>query len=951
MDPRDLKTVHNISGRLSLRAPQETSLRRLAYIADVLALHKKAGESPDLPTLIPKINDQITASRNGTESASRLTDFERGFPSMCFNLATGVGKTRLMGAFIAYLAIAKGIRNFFVLAPNLTIYRKLISDFTYSSDNPKYVFRGLNEFAIKQPKIITDDNYEQGQGVREYKKIQTSEGVVIQQELFERSDEIVINVFNIAKLTSESRGGRQLRMRRDRETIGVDGGYFGYLAGLPDLVMLMDESHRYRGEGGMRALDELKPVLALELTATPHTERSGGTVPFKNVVFDYPLANAMRDGFVKQPAVATSLNLRAGLPPADLERMKLEDGVHLHEHAKTKLTIYTTEMKIPPVKPFMLVVARDIGHARELEALMTSAEFFGGRYAGKVITVHSEGSGAEKDEIVEKLLTVEDPTNPVEVVIHVNMLKEGWDVKNLYTIVPLRAANAMTLVEQTIGRGLRLPFGTRTGVPEVDQLTIVAHDKFDEIVAAARAGGLHFQQTIIGKDVPINGSQAVAVPTAVDVALGLAPPPRPVAPPAVGATPALLPAATPSPAPLPTPTPEERRAAEITLNTIDQFRRTLSSSAELSQPEIQARMAREVESTYAKGQQLTIEGVAPPPPDFNRVVAQVAEAVTRLTIDIPRIIIQPVGEVRCGFHDFDLDVSSINHQPKDRTIVARDLENDSERRLDVTDQVHERRLEDHLVHLLVDAPDIDYDAHAKLLYKLSGQVVAKLKSYLGEDESVVRNVMRGNCRTYVELILGQMRNPDHSFEEVARYESVVAEGFIRIDAAVLEGEPGSEPLDFRLPAPAEIDIIRIIYGGFGKCVYPRQKFHSDPERKFAVVCERDPAVLKWMKPFRVQFPIHLRNGKTYEPDFVVETDSAKFLVEIKRRVDLATAKVLENKQAAAVWCGYATKHAQEKGLKPWYYLLIPHDDVKEATDMAGYSSGFRVSASAQGSVP
>jgi len=943
MDPRDLKTVHNISGRLSLRLPQEASLKLLAYIADALPMHKRPGETSDLAAQIEAVKAQIIASGVAAGATSRFADFERAFPSMCFNLATGVGKTRLMGAFIGYLAIAKGIRNFFVLAPNLTIYRKLISDFTYSSDNPKYVFRGLNEFAIKQPKIITDDNYEQGQGVREYRKIQTSEGVAIQQELIERADEIVINVFNIAKLTSESRGGKQLRMRRDRETIGVDGGYFGYLAGLPDLVMLMDESHRYRGEGGMRALDELRPVLALELTATPQTERGGNTTAFKNVVFDYPLASAMRDGFVKQPAVATRLNLRANQTPADLERMKLEDGVHLHEHTKTKLTIYTTELKLPPVKPFMLVVARDIDHARSLEALMSSPEFFGARYAGKVITVHSEGSGAEKDEIVEKLLTVEDPANPIEVVIHVNMLKEGWDVKNLYTIVPLRAGNAKTLVEQTIGRGLRLPFGTRTGVPEVDQLTIVAHDKFDEIVTAAREGGLHFQQTVIGRDVPITGSQAVPVPTAVEIALGLAPAPAPVMPPASVGAPA-APGAIIAPVsglgPAPVLTPEERRATEIAVKALDQYRSRLDSSADLTKPEVQASMVREVEVAYSAGQQQTIEGVVPPKaPNFTQIVALVATTETKLKIDIPRIIIQPVGEVRCGFNDFDLDVGSINQQPNTGTIVSRDLSTDAERRLEVTDLASERRLEDHLVHLLLDAPEIDYDSHAKLLYKLSAQVVGKLRSYLSDDEAI-RNVLRAHRRTFVELIRAQMR--DHSFEEAASYEPVVAEGWIRLDAGCLEGEEGVDPRDYRLPAPDDKSITEIIYGGFTKCVYPRQKFHSDPERKFAVVCERDQTVQKWMKPFRVQFPIHLRNGRNYEPDFVVETDAAKLLVEVKRRVDLTTAKVLENKNAAAIWCSYATQDAKTKSLKPWQYLLIPHDDVKEATDMAGYAAEFTI---------
>ena len=69
-----------------------------------------------------------------------VIDFEREFPSLCFALATGVGKTRLMGAFISYLHLAHGLNNFFVLAPNLTIYNKLTTDFT--PNTLKYVFKG-----------------------------------------------------------------------------------------------------------------------------------------------------------------------------------------------------------------------------------------------------------------------------------------------------------------------------------------------------------------------------------------------------------------------------------------------------------------------------------------------------------------------------------------------------------------------------------------------------------------------------------------------------------------------------------------------------------------------------------------------------------------------------------------------------------------------------------------
>ena len=77
--------------------------------------------------------------------------------SLTFALATGVGKTRLMGAFIAYLYTQHGIKNFFVVAPNTTIYEKLKKDIS-ASGSAKYIFKGLGCFSTP-PQIITDDDY------------------------------------------------------------------------------------------------------------------------------------------------------------------------------------------------------------------------------------------------------------------------------------------------------------------------------------------------------------------------------------------------------------------------------------------------------------------------------------------------------------------------------------------------------------------------------------------------------------------------------------------------------------------------------------------------------------------------------------------------------------------------------------------------------------------------
>ncbi len=248
--------VNAIAGRLSLRLPQRLSLEILDRVTEIVPPQKDA----DVEGALAGIHSEFPT----------VTDFERDFPSLCFALATGVGKTRLMGAFISYLHLAHGIDNFFVLAPNLTIYNKLVTDFT--PNTAKYVFTGIAEFATEPPDLITGDNYEGKAGT-----------------LFDQLLRCKVNIFNISKINSEARGGKAPRIKRLSEYIGES--YFEYLANLKDLVLIMDESHRYRASAGVRAINELKPVLGLELTATPFVETTKGPIQFKNVIYDYPLGS------------------------------------------------------------------------------------------------------------------------------------------------------------------------------------------------------------------------------------------------------------------------------------------------------------------------------------------------------------------------------------------------------------------------------------------------------------------------------------------------------------------------------------------------------------------------------------------------------------------------------------------------------------------------------------
>jgi type III restriction enzyme len=898
------RVLNHISGRLSLRLPQSESLSRL--VRALASSPELLGHERDVSSVLASLKADFPT----------LEDFEREFPSLCFALATGVGKTRLMGAFISYLHLAHGINNFFVLAPNLTIYNKLIADFT--PNTPKYVFKGVGEFAINAPRVITGDNYDQQN--------------IAGGELF---GEIRVNIFNISKINSEVRGGKEPRIKRMKEVLG--DSYFNHLANLPDLVLLMDESHRYRASAGVRSINDLRPLFGLELTATPFVEAgSGKTVPFKNVVMDYPLARAMEDGFVKEPAVVTQRNFDAKAhTPEEIEKTKLEDGVRLHETTKVELLTYARENGVKIVKPFMLVIARDTTHAGQLLALLESQAFYEGRYQGKVIQVDSSRTGAEEEEMISRLLAVESVDEPTEIVIHVNMLKEGWDVTNLYTIVPLRAANARTLIEQSIGRGLRLPYGKRTGVAAVDRLNIVAHDKFQEIIDDANRADspIRLKQVILDAPSADDKKVSVQVGSGVMTRLGLADAPAITVAPAGTGSAAGSSQVTMPPSPV-FSTDSERHAARVVMEVIGTYevkRDLVPTSNALLRPEVQREILAEVTERLKPLQGSLIADDAKI--DLAAVVARTTEIVVQQTIDIPRIAVVPTGDVTTGFHPFKLDIDQLHLQPGEREIVGQMLRTNEQFTLASEVGLKEARPEDYIVHALVDFDDIDYFTHADLLYDLAGQLVQHLLSYLSEDET--RSVLDRDRRLIAREIHAQMMA--HFWEQATSYEVQVSRGFTELKQCNYTATAGQTAHHFRETLVEMSRIKQMLFGGFERCLYPLQKFDSDTERRFCVILERD--ALKWFKPAKGQFQIYYKLGTEqpeYVPDFVAETDSTIYMVETKARTDVNTQEVQAKADSAARWCKHASDHAVEVGTKPWKYLLLPHDEITESKRLSDY---------------
>ncbi len=873
--------AERIRWRMSLRAPQIEALEIFNALTDSFGLAKDF-----------VLEDELAKAK---ALYPTCIDFERAFPSICFSIATGVGKTRLMAAFMAYLYLKKGMKNFFVLVPNLTIYDKLIEDF----GNPthlKSTFHGCNEFVSDRPMVITGENYTNYGGRR-------------------LDNAMTINVFNIAKFNSENRGGRggekgkPPKMKRLSEYLGES--YFDYLASLPDLVVLMDEAHRYHADASKNAINELRPVLGVEMTATPIDEKGKS---FKNVVYEYSLAKALDDGlYVKNPTIATRKNfVKDGKSDEEIERIKLEDAISVHEDTKTALELHARESGAKRVKPFILVVCRDTTHAKDTYEYIRSNGFFKGAYRDKVLQIDS--TTKNEDDVAEQFLTVEHYDNPIEIVIHVNMLKEGWDVSNLYTIVPLRAANASVLIEQTIGRGLRLPFGRRTGEANIDKLTVIAHDNFQRVIEEAqKEGSILKKMSFVELEESELNQKSVAVTSANTLETIIE---------------AEKTAATSI------AEPAKRREAETTadakmaivealpqLNMDTEVRTT----ADLVKPEIKAKVISKIATKLTEQNHLLTPLVIEEAKEiYDSVVASFREK----SIDIPRMILVE-GSVKAWFDNFELDTSrGFDLKALNEEILRVGLHDTKE--IDVIGvrqgAIDKQPPKNQIASEMMNIPRIDYDRDKYVMMKVIGQALAKIRESVSSDEELAV-VVRQHRRLIALRIYEQM---DPHFHVVhTGYEKPRVLGYTKIEPWNFSAFSTNGYKDYRDVAP-EGEVKKYVFRGFEKACHFEYKFDSSTEKTFAFILEQDKSVLKWLRPAPSQFKIYWdENKRLYQPDFIVETDDTIYMAETKMQKDMDSAEVEKKAKAALEYCRNASEHNLQNSGKEWKYLLIPHDGLAQ----------------------
>ena len=385
-------------------------------------------------------------------------------------------------------------------------------------------------------------------------------------------------------------------------------------------------------------------------------------------------------------------------------------------------------------------------------------------------------------------------------------------------------------------------------------------------------------------------------------------------------------------------TKAEQTVAKVAYGVINRYEQLPSSNQLLNkkiQEEITARVKEEI--TPLQGE---LAGVMEQV-NVAAVVAKTTELVVQQTIDIPRILVVPKGEVTSGFNSFTLDASSIHYQPVERDILIQHLRTHQQETLtSLGSGQTELRIEDYLVRALIDFDDISYDHHADLLYELAGQLVKHLRGYL-KDEGEVQNVLQYYHRQLADFIHSQMQA--HHWEKASGYDVVVSKGFTALKPLAFTA-PGDEAIhNFRHSPADKTKIAQIVFGGFIHCLYPVQKFQSDTERVLSVILDREAT--KWFKPGRGQFQIFYKWGadqREYQPDFVAETANAIYMLEPKMRKEMEDGEVIAKKESAVRWCGHATDHAAASGGKPWKYLLIPHDAIAENMSIKGLAAQFSV---------
>ena len=483
----------------NFHAGQRQAILNIVYLHEVLKAKK-----------VLEYYEQLMPDMMALSDLATLNQQKYQMPKYAVKMATGTGKTWVMHALLIWQMLnarhedvksGRFTKNFMFVAPGLIVYDRLLDAFcgrlkegTEERDietNDFYMNQEVfipvhyrqEVFSFIQNNVVTKED---GIGRKT-----TGDGLIaltnwhlfenqMEDEVEEEENDVPDIINKLLPIRPGKAAGNDLGMLDRRY---LRGSELEYLAGLDDIMVINDEAHhihelKRNGEieevewqKGLNVISENKGerFFQIDFSATPYDQRGSGKkaqkVYFPHIIVDFDLATAMRKGLVKTLLLDRRQELTE-LEHLDYKAVRdernkvcdLSDGQRLMLRAGlAKLKKLETEFTAVDEKknPKMLVICEDTSVAPFVNQLMLED----GLTQDEVVTIDSNAKGVVSEDewklTKEKLFNIDKYKKP-KVIISVLMLREGFDVNNICVIVPLRSSEAPILLEQIIGRGLRL---------------------------------------------------------------------------------------------------------------------------------------------------------------------------------------------------------------------------------------------------------------------------------------------------------------------------------------------------------------------------------------------------------------------------------------------------------------------------------------------------------------
>lgn len=769
--------------------------------------------------------------------------------------ATGVGKTYVFAGAVEYLAQAQGVRNFVLIAPSRVILNKTIEQFT--AGHRKSLLADMNAPVT----LVTVDNFDSP----------------AMAAIMDDDSRVKVYVFTVqALLKPKKKSDRRTHTFQE----GLGAGLYDRLKKCDDLTVFADEHHAYYGPEFSTAIRDLHPWALIGLTATPHRR-----TPEDSIIFRYPLAAAIADQYVKTPVIVGRKDDKHD------PTTKLLDGVTLLEHKRQIAERHASVHNLPRINPVMLVVARDITEAEQWADVLRDDAFQGGSYRDAVLVVHSRTVKEDHEEAeLRRLTDIEDPASPIRVVISVAMLKEGWDVKNVYVLLSTQPSLSDILTEQVLGRGLRLPWGKYTGVEMLDTLEVLAHDRFEDLLRRRQVLNESFidhrtravlRLNALGEQVVVRQTEQVSNPV---IAL-----PQATEPPAGGS------AVEVGPGPAPVHVAGQPGLADA------------ASREQVGATEV-ARMAQDL----APRQPIRVPLVKQMPIISHFSLTDITDFEQfralgrRLRVDPDetlrrRLVGAKVITDASGVRRTELVISTAAD-----TVKATGLLMSAE---DLRALLTEAVLHSSVVSARPDRDGRERRAITPILDAffdgLNGGADELLSAYLDRATAQLLAMVNAEARRFTAKPRHDEAVKQMTFEK------------IRVNTRPVSGN-----------RHGAFDRRSAYDGWSSRALYAVEWFDSTPERDLANILDEDTSVEAWLRLHTGDLPIvWAADGRQYNPDFIaLDTNGGGYLIEVKADKDLNTSDVQGKRDAAKRWANMV--NVTEGVERRWTYLLLSETDIK-----------------------